>query len=100
MGYRPLIVAVIGLLMSWTLSAAAQVTVRNSQGLVNGSSLNPSTTQISGRVFTPHGEPIGNVAVRARNLLSGEIGASTSTASTGQFALNVNPGSYILEVVG
>jgi hypothetical protein len=61
--------------------------------------LNTSQASISGRVVSPNGNPIANVNVRARNLITGQLGGSTSTASAGQFALNVNPGSYLLEVV-
>jgi hypothetical protein len=69
------------------------------QAVIGTTVLNPSQAHISGRVVTPGGDPIANTVVRARNLLSGQIGGSTATASAGQFALNVNPGSYLLEVV-
>ena len=62
--------------------------------------LNPSQAQISGRVITPNGNPLANATVRARNLINGEVGGSTSTAAAGQFSINVTPGSYLLEVVG
>jgi len=55
--------------------------------------------QISGTVVTPAGEPVAAAVVRARNLLTGEIGGSTSTAARGEFAITVNPGNYMLEVV-
>jgi hypothetical protein len=64
-----------------------------------GVTLNPSDAQISGRVLTPNGNPVSSAMVRARNLLNGQIGGSTTTASAGQFSINVNPGSYLLEVV-
>jgi hypothetical protein len=50
-------------------------------------------------VVTPNGSPLANATVRARNLLSGEIAGSTSTAAAGQFTISVTPGSYLLEVV-
>jgi len=61
--------------------------------------LNPSQAQISGRVITPNGSPLANATVRARNLVSGEIDGSTTTASDGQFSISVTSGSYLLEVV-
>jgi hypothetical protein len=54
---------------------------------------------INGRVMTPEGEPLANTGIRARNLLTGEIGGSTTTGAGGQFAINVTPGSYVLEIV-
>jgi hypothetical protein len=69
------------------------------QTVVGGGVLSASQSQISGRVITPNGNPVANATVRARNLLDGQIGGSTSTASAGQFSLNVNPGSYLIEVI-
>lgn len=69
------------------------------QAVIGTTVLNASQAHISGRVVTPGGDPIANTMVRARNLLNGQIGGSTATASAGQFALNVNPGSYLLEAV-
>jgi hypothetical protein len=69
------------------------------QAVIGATVLNASQAHISGRVLTPGGDPIANTMVRARNLLNGQIGGSTETASAGQFALNVNPGSYLLEAV-
>lgn len=54
---------------------------------------------INGRVMTPEGEPLANTSIRARNLLTGEIGGSTTTGSGGQFTINVTPGSYVIEIV-
>jgi hypothetical protein len=71
----------------------------DSPAVVGRTVLNPSDAQISGRVVTPNGRPLANVTVRARNMISGEIGGSTSTTAAGQFSLNVAPGSYLLEVV-
>jgi hypothetical protein len=61
----------------------------------------PASAQahISGRVMSPGGGPVTNATVRARDLLSGQIGSPTPLSSAGQFALNVNPGSYMLEVI-
>jgi len=79
--------------------AAPAATAANSQAVVGQTVLTSSQAQISGRVITPNGSPLANATVRARNLLSGEIGGSTSTAATGQFTISVTPGSYLLEVV-
>lgn len=59
----------------------------------------PAQAQITGRIINPRGNPVTNATVRARDLLSGQIGGSTPLSSAGQFALNVNPGSYMLEVI-
>ena len=44
------------------------------------------------------GEALTDTVVQARNLLTGAIGGSTTVAA-GQFVLNVDPGSYVLEIV-
>jgi hypothetical protein len=100
--------AVVAVAALW-LSAAPKATAQTvpvtgasaqPQTVISGSTvLNPSQAYISGRVVTPNGNPIANATVRARNLINSQVGGSTSTASAGQFALNVNPGSYLLEVV-
>ena len=81
--------------------AAAQRTAASAtpQVTIGSTVLNPSQAQISGRVLDSGGDPLANTTVRARNLLSGQIDGSTATASAGQFSMNVNPGSYLLEVV-
>ena len=61
--------------------------------------LNAGQAQISGRVVTLNGTPRAGATVRARNLIDGQIGGSTATASSGQFAITINPGSYLIEVV-
>ena len=65
-----------------------------SQGGVDGTS-----GVISGIVFTPEGEPLANTGIRARNLLTGEIGGSTTTGPRGEYAMTVSPGSYVLEIL-
>jgi hypothetical protein len=84
--------------------AAGQVTLTRgasaqSRTTTAGGGVNSAQAQITGRVIGPGGNPIADVTVRARDLLNGQIGGSTSTAAAGQFTVNVNPGSYILEVV-
>ena len=98
-------VAVAALSLSSTAQlAAGQVTLTRgasaqSQTAIAGSGVNPAQTQITGKVIGTGGNPIADVTVRARDLLNGQIGGSTSTAAAGQFTVSVNPGSYILEVV-
>jgi hypothetical protein len=102
MRYLAGFVAVAALLLSST--AHGQVTLTRGasaqpQTAIAGGGLNPAQAQITGRVLGSRGNPIADVTVRARDLVNGQIGGSTSTAATGQFAVNVNPGSYILEAV-
>jgi hypothetical protein len=95
-----LAVSTLSLSAGAPFAAAQAAAVAESQSSVIGSTvLTPSQAQISGRVITPNGNPLANAMVRARNLINGQIGGSTSTASAGQFSMNVNPGSYLLEVV-
>jgi len=55
---------------------------------------------ISGTVVTQAGQPLPNVTVQARNLMTGRIGGQAVTASNGQFSIaGLDPGSYVLEVV-
>lgn len=60
---------------------------------------NPAQAIISGNVVSLGGQPLTNTVVQARSLLTGAIGGSTSTTAAGQFVLNVNSGSYVLEIV-
>jgi hypothetical protein len=101
--------AVVAIAAFW-LTAAAEATAQavppvagasaQPQTAIGGRTvINTSQASISGRVVTPNGNPIANAMVRARNLVNGQVGGSTTTASAGQFAINVNPGSYLLEVV-
>lgn len=69
------------------------------QAVVGRTVLNTAQAQISGTVVTPTGQPLANTLVRARNLLTGDIGGSASTATSGQFAITLNPGSYMLEIM-
>jgi hypothetical protein len=79
--------------------AAAQGAAAVQQTVTAGTSLRSSQAQISGRVLNPGGGPIANTEIRARNLLNGDLGATAMTTTTGQFSVNVVPGSYIIEVV-
>lgn len=70
------------------------------QAVIGTSVLNTSQATLSGVAITPMGQPVSNSIVQARNLLTGLIGGSSTTASTGQFAiLGLNPGSYVVEIV-
>jgi Carboxypeptidase regulatory-like domain len=105
MRYLAGFVAVAALSLSSTAQpAAGQVTLTQGASAeprtaIAGSSVNRAQAQISGKVIGPGGNPIADVTVRARDLVNSQIGGSTSTAASGQFAVNVNPGSYVLEVV-
>jgi hypothetical protein len=104
MRYLAGFVAVAALSLSSTAPAAAgQVTLTRGASArpqtAIGGGVNPAQAQITGKVLGPGGNPVADVTVRARDLLNGQIGGSTSTAAAGQFAVSVNPGSYILEVV-
>lgn len=98
-------VAVAALSLSSTAPLAArQVTLTRGasarpQTAVAGGGVNQAQAQITGKVIGPGGNPIADVTVRARDLVNGQIGGSTSTGAAGQFAVSVDPGSYILEVV-
>ena len=82
------------LLASQLTGAAAQP-----QTVIGRTAVSSAQAQISGTVVTPAGEPLANTLVRARNLLTGDIGGSASTAPRGEFAMTVNPGNYMLEIV-
>lgn len=70
------------------------------QTVIGATALNTNQASISGVAVTPMGQPLANTLVQARNLLTGQIGGSTSTASTGHFSiLGLSPGSYVIEVV-
>lgn len=55
---------------------------------------------ISGTVLNPGGQPIANVGMRARDLLTGRVAGSSSTSGAGQYSiLGLPPGSYVIEIV-
>jgi hypothetical protein len=74
-------------------------TTAQPQAVVGRTVLNSGQAQIAGTVVTPDGQPLANALVRARNLLTGDVGGSASTAAGGQFSIAVSPGSYVLEIV-
>src|SRR5688572_30485190 len=57
------------LLASQLTGAAAQP-----QTVIGRPAVSSAQAQINGTVVTPAGEPVGNAVVRARNLLTGDIG--------------------------
>ena len=76
-----------------------QASAAQPQAVTARTTPNSSQVQISGRVITPNGNPLAGAAVRARNLIDGQIGGSAATSSAGQYSLNINPGSYLVEVL-
>ena len=94
-------IAVLALVAGLSLSAspltAAQV-AGAAQTAVGGAAQSASQAVISGSVVSLGGEALTDTVVQARNLLTGAIGGSTTVAA-GQFVLNVDPGSYVLEIV-
>lgn len=92
---------VAGLQLSMSPLAAAQVpgAATQSQTAIGGAVPNPAQAVISGNVVSLGGEPLTNTVVQARNLLTGALGGSTTTTTDGQFALDVDPGSYMLEIL-
>jgi hypothetical protein len=101
MGYLAVLMLVAALVVSARVGLTAQVpaAAAQPQTAIGGAVLNPAQAQISGLVMSPAGEPIVNTVVRARDLLTGQLGATSATANAGQFSLVVNPGSYMLEIV-
>lgn len=69
------------------------------QTTVGGTSAAPPQSVINGTVITPQGEPLPNTAIRARNLLTGEVSGATTTGAGGQYSLNLNPGNYVIEIL-
>jgi hypothetical protein len=81
-------------------TAPAAAASARPQTVIGTTVLNANRATLSGVAITPMGQPVGNAVVQARNLLTGQIGGSATTASTGQFAiLGLNPGNYIVEIV-
>jgi hypothetical protein len=70
------------------------------QTVVGRSVVHGSDSGLSGIAVTPDGQPLGNVAVRARNLLTNEVNGSAQTSEKGEFAiLNLQTGNYVVEIV-
>ena len=55
---------------------------------------------ISGIAVNPIGEPLENVTVQVRDLLTGQIAKSTVTSAGGHYSIvGLNQGNYVLEIV-
>ena len=92
---------VAALSLSMPPPAAAQATAAASpQTTLGRTAPDPSQAAITGTVVTPDRQRLAGTVVRARNLVTGEIGGSTTTAASGGFVIDVDPGRYVLEVVG
>jgi len=105
---RHFVVAVlaVALLSVPTLPLAAQAAPQSqaaakSENVVVGTAaVRSDAAGLNGIATTSNGEPLPNTVVRARNLLTNEIEASTRTSEKGEFAiLNLQPGNYVLELV-
>ena len=58
----------------------------------------PKTATISGNVIGV--AELGDTAVQARDLLTGQVGGSSQPLATGAYTLSgLNPGSYVIELV-
>lgn len=67
---------------------------------VIGKTPDAAQTFISGTAITQSGQPLANVQIQARNLLTGQVAGSTRTRGDGQFSIvRLDPGSYVLEIV-
>ena len=97
-------VAVLSVGLSWAAPFATGQTPSTAASarpvtMIGRTMVNASDAQISGRVVSPAGNAIAKVTVRARDLVTGQIAGSTVTSEAGEFAIGVNPGSYVLEAV-
>ena len=67
---------------------------------VSGSTRDAVQTAISGTAVTQAGQPLANVQVQARNLLTGQVAGTARTGGNGQFSITrLDPGSYVLEII-
>lgn len=80
-----------------SLGSAARITLGAEQTLTGyNASLRPTTDDvIQGRVTNESGGPLAGIRVAAVEA-DGNIGASTSTSSTGEYSLALRPGTYHL----
>ena len=93
------LVAAVSLLAPHAGGAQTPVSAER-QGDGMGTTASSSQGVINGTVITPDGAPLPNTAVRARNLLTGEISGETTTGPDGQYSFNVEPGNYVIEILG
>ena len=79
---------------------AAQGAADAARAKAGVTSVSQNQVSISGTVITSAGQPLPNVTVQARNLMTGRVAGSVTTASNGQFSIaGLDPGNYVLEVV-
>ena len=65
-----------------------------------GRTMDSAQAVISGTAVTQTGQPLANVQVQARNLLTGQVAGSVRTGGNGQFSIaRLDPGSYVMEIV-
>jgi hypothetical protein len=70
-------------------------------GTVEAGGVAPTVGGIQGNALTSTNGPAANKVVRLRDAQSGRVVASQATDNTGAFSFaTVDPGSYIVEVVG
>lgn len=83
-------IAVLVLTLLFALSSTPQVASAAAQG--SGS--------ISGVAQSSGGQTLGSYKVQLRSVQTGAIVASTTTSAVGSFAfLDLNPGSYVVEIL-
>ena len=94
----PLIVAVSLLVPRGGLAQAPDATLPPTG--IEGTAAAEAQGIINGTIITPEGEPLPNAEVRARNLLTGEVSGTTTTGPGGEYSFAVDPGNYVVEVLG
>jgi hypothetical protein len=74
--------------------------VTRPQTVVGADVVRGDAAGVSGIVVTADGQPLGNTAVRARNLVTNAVAGSTRTDDKGSYTiLNLRAGNYVLEIV-
>ena len=70
------------------------------QLVVGGQTATTSMTgSITGTAVNPAGQPLANLMVRARDLVTGQVAGSTTSSAAGQFTfVGLKPGSYVIEI--
>ena len=83
-------------------SVSAQVGFSIGQATIAqaGAAGQPGTAAITGTAISTSGEPLANVTVQARDLVTGQVTGSTAPTAAGQFSIvGLNPGPYVIEIV-
>lgn len=94
------VAAVAAATPGWLAHAQTGGAPGRSPALVAGKTIDAAQTVISGTAVTQTGQPLANVQVQARNLLTGQVAGSARTGGNGQFSITrIDPGSYVLEIV-